>query len=92
MPHHLRRQIDAVRGRTNSSTVPSGAVGVDMQLDLLARRVFSLVGNQFQVVEAEVRAVEPFADDGEDVAPFDRVLLVVGQLVRQPILPGFARL
>ena len=34
-------------------------------------------------------AVEAFAADDEDVAAFDRVLLGVGQLVRQPVLPGF---
>ncbi len=37
--------------------------------------VLALVGHQFQVVEAELRAVEALADDGEDVAAFDGVAL-----------------
>ncbi len=89
-PHHLRRQIDAVGRPHEQQHRAVAAIGVDQQLDLLARRVLALVGDQLDVVEAEVAAVEALAADREDVAAFDRVLLLVGQLVRQAILPGFA--
>ena len=41
-------------GRTNSSTVPSARSVLIMQLDLVAGLVFALVGDQFEVVEAEL--------------------------------------
>ena len=51
-----------------------------------------LSGISSRSLKRKLLAVEAVAADDEDVAAFDRVLLGVGQLVRQAILPGFARL
>ena len=51
---HLRRQVDAVGRPHEQQHRAVGAVGVDQQLDLLAGRVLALVGDQLEVVEAEV--------------------------------------
>ena len=83
---HLRRQVDAVDGPHEQQHRRADAVGVDLQLDLVARRVLALVGHDLQIVEAEVAAVEAFADDREDVAAFDRVAGRVGHFVGQPVL------
>ena len=80
----LRRQVDAVRRPQEQQHRAADAVGVDLQLDLLAGRVLALVGDELEVVEAELAAVEAFADDREEVAAFDRVL----RLCRSPCTTG----
>ena len=78
----LRRQIDAVGRPQEQQHRAAGAIGVDLQLHRLAGGVVALVGNQLQVVEAELRAVETLADDREDDSRLRRVrCLRVGQLV-----------
>ena len=74
-PDDLRRKIDAVGRPQEQQHRAAGAVGVDLKLHRVAGGVFPFVGHQFEVVEAELRAVETLADDREDVAAFDGVRL-----------------
>ncbi len=82
-----RRQIDAVGRPGEQQHRAAGPIGVDLQLHLLARGIVGLLRNQFQVVETELRAIKALADDGEEVAALDGVVLAVGQLVGEAILP-----
>ena len=84
----MRRQVDPIRWTHEQQYRAPHAVGVDLKLDLLARLVFALVGDQLDVVEAEVRAVKPLAHHREQIGAFDLVTLSIRQLVRQPILTG----
>src|SRR5436190_3625016 len=91
-PQELGSEIDAV-GRTDEEQ--DGAVRpirIELQTDFLTRVVFPLVGNQLDVVEAEICSVEALANDGEEVAPFNDMLLAVGELVGEAILPLLRRL
>ena len=74
-PDHFGRQINAVGRPGEQQNRAACAVGVDLHLHLVARGVFSLVGDQLQMVETELSTVEPAADDGEHVAALDRVFL-----------------
>ena len=82
----LRHLVTAV-GRAQEEDDPGiGPRGVDEQVDLVAGRVLAPVGHQFDVVEAEVTGRTAFADDAENVAALDGVLLRVGHLVAEAIL------
>ena len=85
-PQHLRRQVNAVRRPHEQQHRRADAVRVDLQLDFFVRRVLALVGHDFQVVEAELAAVESLADDREQVAAFDFVAGLVGHAIRQAVL------
>ena len=85
----LRREVDAVRGTQEEEDRRADAVGVDLQLDFVVGGVVALVGDDFEIVEAEVAAVEAFADDREEVAAFDGVAGCVGHGVGEAILAFF---
>ena len=61
-------------------------------LTLSPGAVLALVGDQLDVVEAVVRAVEALAADHEDIAALDGVPLAVGQLDDSRYWPGLGRL
>jgi hypothetical protein len=60
-----------------------------LQRYLLVWRVVALVGNDLEIVEAELAAVEAFADDREEIAAFDFMAGFVGNLIRQAVLAFF---
>ncbi len=52
----LWRQIDTIGRAEEQQHGATDLVGIDLQFDLFAGRIFALVGDQFQVVEAEAGA------------------------------------
>ena len=66
--HQLRRQVHAVGRPQEQQHCGAGAVGAHLQAHLVAGGVFALVGHDFDVVEAEARAVEALAADREHLA------------------------
>ena len=90
-PQHLRRQIDAVgrAGRRAARCCPARSVLI-CSLTVSPGLYSRLSGISSTSLKRKSRAVEAVADDREEVAAFDRVLLGVGQLVRQAILARLA--
>ena len=73
-------QVDAVGRPDEQQHGAVVAVGVDQQLDLVAGGVLALVGDQLDVVEAEVACRRsPRRATTKTIAALDGVLLGVGQ-------------
>ena len=84
---HLGRQADPVRWSNEEQHGGVGAIRIDLHLNLFTRRVFSTIRNQFQIVEAVGRTVEPFTDHSKDVAALHRMSLFIFDGRRKTILP-----
>ena len=86
--YDLRRQVYSVGGPGEEQDGATRAIGVDHELDLLARLIFTLVGNQLDVVEPIFLPIKALAHDTEQVPAFNAVTLRIGDLVGQPVLAG----
>ena len=60
-------------------------LSVDHQLHFFAGRVFALVGDDLDVVETKLPAVETVAANDENISALDFVILFIRELVAQPV-------
>ena len=90
-PHNPRPRVDTPLGPHEQQHGAATPVGVEHQRGDLARLVLTAIGNQFQVIETKVLAVELGTADQKHLGPFDPVLVVIFDLAGDPVLSRIGR-
>ena len=91
-PDDLRPLVNPTLGSYEQQHGAATAIGVEHQASHLTRLVLASVGGQFQVIEAEVIAIEFRTTDHEHLGALDEVIVIVLDFARDAVLSGIGSL